>query len=541
MLSSPQSILNKLKSIEDVSFSPLLTDSYQISMTYTFWKLSQVDKSLNDITVFELYFRTSPFKGKYAIIGGIYDAIKFILNYKYTDDDIELLKSVYSNTYPNEFYIFLKTLNSSSLTVNAVLDGTPIFENEPFIQLVGNHMLCQLMETTLLNIIGHATLVTTLARRIRLVAPEQKLFEFGTRRAQGASAALTSAKYSFIGGFDGTSCVMASALYNIPIIGTHSHSFVMSCIGLEEIPSTLKLKNLLNPNEPCLDFKQVVLKVYNELNLVTNQSELASFIKYAWCNPTSFLALIDTYNTLASGLPNFCSVAIALIRLGYHPRGIRIDSGDLAYISDQIYTTFQKYGEVWPDFLSMSIVASNDLDENVIVSLNKLGSKIGAYGIGTKLATSSDQPSLGCVCKLVEINGVPRMKISESIEKTTLPAKKYVFRLFDKDGIAISDLMLTQPNIENVCPNNTIILINPKNPLEQVNITFSHYEKLLTCVIDSGILQIPIDNTISESRDRCERLIKGIRKDHTRLDLPTSYKVWVDNDFINLITGMFDK
>jgi nicotinate phosphoribosyltransferase len=294
--------------------------------------------------------------------------------------------------------------------------------------------------------------VCTNAARFRIAAGEKKtLLEFGLRRAQGPDGGLTASKYCFIGGFDGTSNVLAGKLFGIPIKGTHAHSFVSSFNSIDEI----KQRNLKHTetNEE-IDMVELSLSYLDKLeksgiNFMQeecNKGELASFIAFAIAFPTQMLSLVDTYNVLKSGIPNFCAVALALNDLGYRARGIRLDSGDLAYQSLKVRAIFTAIAEDFnlPWFENLIIVASNDINEEILQSLNHQGHTIDQFGIGTHLVTCQKQPALGCVFKLVEVNHKPCVKLSEEFNKVTFPGKKDAYRLFDKDNCPLVDL-LTRP------------------------------------------------------------------------------------------------
>lgn len=501
--------------------SALLTDSYQISMGYSYWKAN----THNEITTFELFFRKCPFGGEYVVVGGVSESIEFIKNFYFTNEEIDLLKSHYLN-WDKNFFDYLKTINCLELEVRAIPDGTIAFPNTPIIQITGPKIICQLLETTLLNITGHPTLIATYARRIRQQVGKAKLVEFGLRRAQGETAGLNSSKYSWVGGFDGTSNIQAGLKYSIPIIGTHAHSYVMSFTGLEQVRNDLEIKDM-KTDLYVYNFKSYVFfinNITNIENIQTNKSELSSFITYAWTQPDNFLALIDTFDTITSGLENYCLVSNALISLGYKPKGVRIDSGDLTYLSNKIKEKFNQMSLIYPEYNSMVVVASNDLDESIVKSLIDEGAKIDVYGIGTKLSTSYKSPALGMVYKLVEINGIPRIKLSENIEKMTIPCKKYVFRLFNSDNIAVLDLMTTSSDLtEYIDDKGNIFCIDPKNQSKFVKVKYHRHEELLIDMLIKG--EQKNFESLNEAKLRCDKQIGQIRKDHLRQLNPTPYKV----------------
>ncbi len=306
--------------------------------------------------------------------------------------------------------------------------------------------MAQLLETTMLNLVNFPSLVATNAARMRLAAgPHKSLLEFGLRRAQGPDGGLSASKYSHLGGFNGTSNVLAGKLFGIEVKGTHAHSFVMSYVSLSDLKtSTIRAAD----GSGEVEFVVRVLEKRVQLGFGdSNEGELAAFIAYAQAFPGGFLALVDTYDTTKSGLKNFLSVGWALHELGYKPVGIRLDSGDLAYLSK---VSRERFRAIDRDFLGGEevfgkclIVASNDINEDVLLSLNREGHEIDVFGIGTHLVTCQMQPALGCVFKLVEINGLPRIKLSQEVEKLVIPGKKTVYRLYGNDRHPLLDLMLT--------------------------------------------------------------------------------------------------
>lgn len=255
----------------------------------------------------------------------------------------------------------------------------------------------QLLETVLLNLINFPSLVATNAARMRLAAGADKtLLEFGLRRAQGPDGGLSASKYAILGGFNGTSNVLAGKLFDINVKGTHAHAFVMSYYSLDELCST----RISTPSGDEVEFLSLVLNKREQLSYTrSNAGELAAFIAYAQSFPHGFLALVDTYDTLHSGIQNFLCVAWALHDIGYKPIGVRIDSGDLAYLSRCIRQVFKDFDDQYFDgqelFSKLNIVASNDINEDVLLSLNREGHEIDTFGIGTHLATCQKQPALG--------------------------------------------------------------------------------------------------------------------------------------------------
>uniref|UniRef100_A0A0B7A971 Nicotinate phosphoribosyltransferase n=1 Tax=Arion vulgaris TaxID=1028688 RepID=A0A0B7A971_9EUPU len=422
----------------------LLTDLYQITMAYSYWKCGK----MNDESVFDLFFRKNPFQGEFTIFAGLDECIKLVQSFHFSDSDIEYLKTVMPFTTDPEFFTYLRTISTKEVTLFAVPEGEVVFPKVPLITVTGPLAVVQLLETPLLNLVNYASLVATNAARFRLAAgPEKILLEFGLRRAQGPDGALSASRYCYLGGFDGTSNVLAGKLFGIPVKGTHAHAFVTAFINLQDV----KFRFLMSADgkrqsdfvDLCLKYQQELHSVIDFLSDQVVEGELAAFISYALAFPTGFLALIDTYDVIRSGLPNFCTVAMALHELGYQAQGIRLDSGDLSYLSKVVKSKFIKIAEHYklPWFENLNIVASNDINEDTIHSLNQQGHTISCFGIGTHLVTCQKQPALGCVFKLVEVNKKARIKLSEDVEKVTIPGKKNVYRLYGADGTALVDLL----------------------------------------------------------------------------------------------------
>lgn len=479
-----------------------------------------------------------------------------------------------------------------------VKEGSIVFPREPLIRIEGPLVIGQLLETTLLNLINFPSLVATCAARMRLAAGQNKtLFEFGLRRAQGPDGGLSASKYAYIGGFNGTSNVLAGKLFGIDVTGTHAHAYVMAHIDLNDLYTRL----IYNEFTKCeIDFVDLVMEIRVKLDFkTTNLGELAAFIEYAQAFPTSFLALVDTYDTLQSGVPNFICVAIALLEIGYEPRGIRLDSGDLAYLSKETRKMFLKFEKYYLEintntnitksfvsnleqqqhqaisvhnkghtgFLSkLVIVASNDINEKVIRSLNEETHEIDTFGIGTHLVTCYEQPALGCVYKLVEINKTPRIKLSQNVEKLVIPGCKCVYRLFGKDGYAILDVMqfATEPA---PTPGQAILCRDAFRENKRCMVTPARVEALLTLAWDNGILapnhQVysnsgiessnngtskAADNVkdtvlvnLNETRAYCKKQLLLMREDHIRGLNATPYKTSVSQALYDFLHQLWAK
>lgn len=378
--------------------SALHTDMYQITMMYAHWK----NGTHQHRRAFDLYFRTLPFGNGYAVFAGLERAVDYLQNLRFTEEDIEYIQTLDSRFEP----AFLDLLRNFRFTgdVYAVAEGSLVFPNIPLLHIQGSVMELQIIETALLNFIGFQTLVATKAARIRqIVDPQDTLMEFGSRRAQEQDAALWGARAAYIAGFNSTSNLQAGKMFGIPTSGTHAHAWVQ-------------------------DFPE----------------EIDAFRAYAQAFPDKTVLLVDTYDTLQSGVPNAIKVGLEMKARGEKLFGIRLDSGDLAYLSKQARQMLDNAG-----LQDTIIVASSDLDENTILNLKAQGSQIDSWGVGTKLITAFDQPALGAVYKLVaryeNDQWEPTIKISSNPNKITTPGLKEVYRIVDKKtGKAIADFITVQ-------------------------------------------------------------------------------------------------
>lgn len=515
---------------------PLLTDLYQITMAYAYWKSSKC----SDYAVFDLFFRKNPFNGEFTVFAGLEECLKFLENFRYSESDIEYLKRILPQNVEPQFFDFLSQLTAKEVNLYAIPEGTVVFPRVPLIRVEGPLPVVQLLETSFLTLVNYASLVATNAARFRIAAgSDLQLLEYGLRRAQGPDGGLSASKYAYIGGFDGTSNVLAGKMYDIPVKGTHAHAFVMSYSSLEDC----KLHILKNRNDGSdVDFKELCKKHRGELSTLlhilkdeASDGELASFIAYAISFPDNFLALIDTYDVKKSGLLNFCAVALALNHLGYKALGIRIDSGDLAYLSKVAYETFCVVGDTCnlPWFKDLCIVASNDINEETIISLNEQGHKIKCFGIGTHLVTCQKQPALGCVFKLVEVNSKPCIKLSLDVEKVTIPGCKSVYRLFGKDGHALIDLlqMKDEPPPEI---GKRVLVRHPFQESKRAYVQPVQVRNLYELCFSQGKIctDLPV---LSDIRQRVMESLASLRSDIKRNLNPTPYKVSVSDQLYHFM------
>ena len=522
---------------------PLLTDLYQITMAYAYWKAGRME----DQAVFDLFFRKSPFNGEFTIFAGLTECLIFLENFKYSETDIAYLRTILPTNVEEEFYTYLENLTPKDIVFNALPEGTVAFPRVPLIRVEGPLIIAQLLETTLLTLVNFASLVATNAARHRIAAGSRniKLFEFGLRRAQGPDGGLSASKYAYVGGFDGTSNVLAGKLYQIPVKGTHAHAYVTSYTGAEDMVNA-KIKHKNDESnveteffEKCCQWRKDVSSHLKLLSSEASDGELAAFASYAVAFPDGFLALVDTYDVNKSGLLNFAAVALALNDLGYTAIGIRIDSGDLAYLSRVARETFQSIAEQFnvPWFANVQIVASNDINEDTILSLNDQGHSIDCFGIGTHLVTCQRQPALGCVYKLVEINGKPKIKLSQDVEKVTMPGKKNVYRLYSNDGKGLIDL-LQRPDEPAPEVGKRVLCRHPFQESKRAWVIPAKVEPIYVVYWENG--KIPIDiPSLTDIRERVQSSLQTLRQDHKRSLNPTPYKVGVSDDLYHFIHDLW--
>ncbi|KAH8855346.1 Nicotinate phosphoribosyltransferase [Schistosoma japonicum] len=518
---------------------PIFTDFYELTMSYGYWKAGKA----NDTATFELFFRKNPFNGEFTIFAGLQDCIEYLSSFKFTQYDIEYLQKIMPSNVDPDFFDYLLNIDTIGLSLWSVEECSVVFPKVPIMQVEGPIVLCQLIESTLLNLVNYASLMTTNAARYRLACgPTKKLYEFGLRRAQGPD------------GYDGTSNVLAGKMYGIPVVGTHAHSFV-SAFQATRIEAEDKhvsdfekfKKETVSQGDHLLDLRCQPMKLNEFLkrcwhwsiclsHLLKYQSdqihpgELNAFANYAIAFPTRFLGLLDTYDVLKSGLPNFCAVALALYEFGHQAIGIRVDSGDVAYLSLKIRNTFQLISSHYklPWFTQLQILVSNDLNEDTLHSFNQQDHSIDAFCVGTNLVTCQKQPALGCVYKLVEINGTPTMKLSANFEKLTMPGKKVVYRLYSQEGEALLDLMKRpHENIPGV--NERILCRHPTQASKRVFVVPGRVEKLLKLYWNGGKLVRPLQ-TLNEARQRALDELNTLRSDYKRMVKPTQYKVSVSDE-----------
>lgn len=504
----------------------LLTDLYEFTMACAYFHAGRHE----DQSVFDLYFRRNPFGGEFTVFAGLSEVVRFVCEYRISEEAVDFVCATMPRCSKG-FREWLQKLDCSAVKIYAIPEGTVVFPREPLIRVEGPIGICQLLESSFLNLVSYPSLVATNAARMRMaVGDEKTLVEFGMRRAQGPDGAVSASRYSYLGGFDGTSNMIASYLFDIPISGTQAHSYISSFSGLGDV----KERSLQNEAGGDEDFYATVMRYRKELGFVnTHEGELAAFIAYAQAFPSGFLALVDTYDTLKSGVPNFICVALALHKAGHEPIGVRLDSGDLAHLSKEVRKSFTSIGEKYGvKFGDLKIVASNEINELTLRSLNQQGHQIDIFGVGTHLVTCQSQPSLGCVYKLVEINGQPRIKLSQDASKVTIPGRKVAYRLIGQEGRPLADLMI-RPDEEPPQVGKRILCCHPYEEKKRTYVIPSEVIPLHHCVWDGKAL-LP-NKPLGEIRGYARSQLASLRPDHLRPLNPTPYKVSISEQLYDFM------
>lgn len=446
----------------------LYTDFYELTMAQGYF----YSEKKEDTTVFDYFFRTNPFKGGFTVFAGLQDFLDFLSQFTYSNSDIQYLKT---QGFRPEFLEYLKNFRFKG-NIISVNEGEIVFSNTPILRVDGNIIECQLIESLLLNILNFESLIATKAFRIKLVSGTTVFSDFGLRRAQGFGS-LHASRAACIGGATSTSNVLAGKLFGIPVSGTQAHSWIQSF-----------------------------------------DNELEAFRAFAKCNPKNTTLLVDTFDTIKSGIPNTIIVAREMEANGHRIKAVRLDSGDLAYLSKKVRKMLDDAGLKY-----IKIVASNQLNEFVIKSLlNDQNAKIDSFGIGTELITGKNDAALDGVYKLVQINGFPKMKFSENIEKITLPGAKKVLRYFDYNGKFYRDAIL----LENENQEEVDTIYHPIYPEKNTSVTDLKMELLLHKVVTNGeiILQKKSPLEIHKYLAKRSDLLPD---EHKRFISPHLYKVGI--------------
>lgn len=453
----------------------MLTDFYELTMANGYFQNGLKDKQ----AYFDMFFRVVPDNGGFAIMAGVEQLIEYLKNLKFDDKDIEYLRS--KNLFSEEFLQYLKNFKFSC-DVWAIPEGTPIFPNEPIVTVRGPVIEAQFVETMILLTINHQSLIATKANRIVRAAQGRDVMEFGSRRAQGYDGAIYGARAAYIGGCVGTACTIAEKEFGIPVIGTMAHSWI------QMFPT-----------------------------------ELEAFRAYALTYPGNCTFLVDTYNVLKSGVHNAIKVfKEEIVPRGFRPKGIRIDSGDITYLSKEARKMLDEAG-----FHDCRIVASNSLDEFIIRDILMQGAQVDLFGVGERLITSKSEPVFGGVYKLVvvEENGemIPKIKLSENVGKITNPGFKQAWRLFNKEnGKAIADVLTA--NDETIDESKPYELFDPEYTWKRKTVTSFIAKRLLVRIFDKGtcVYESP---KLQDIKSHCKEQVDTLWDEVKRFENPHKYYV----------------
>ena len=442
------------------------TDYYELTMAQGYFLSGRHKKT----ATFDYFFRKIPFNGGYVVYAGIQELIETVKHLTFSESETDYLKK---EGFDKRFIEYLESFQFKG-NIYSAREGEIVFPNEPILRVEGDLLETQLIETLLLNILNFQSLIATKASRIKVAAGENSVvLDFGLRRSQGLGG-IHATRAAMIGGFDGTSNVYSAQRFSIPAGGTMAHSWVQSF-----------------------------------------EDELTAFRTYAEHYPDNTILLVDTYDTLGSGLPNAITVAKELKDKGYQLSAIRLDSGDLAYFSRKSRTMLDDAG-----FPNVKIAASNQLDERVITSLKTQDAPIDIYGVGTRLVTGHNSSALDGVYKLSSVANKPKMKISENIEKITLPGKKKIYRYFNNDGTFYGDAILLE--------NEKLLerMHNPTFPAQKSDLNTREFESLLIPLVLNGEISEPLQS-VKEIAQFSKSRLKRLQREYKRLENPHIYKVGI--------------
>lgn len=469
----------------------LMTDLYELTMMQGYFKQNR-----HELAIFDVFYRTNPCDGGYAICVGLESIVDYIKNLRFTAEDIEYLASL--GIFDKDFLDYLKNFRFTG-SIYAIPEGTVIHPMEPLVKVIAPIDQAQLVETTILNFVNHQSLIATKAARVCYAAEGDAIMEFGLRRAQGPDAGTLGARAAVIGGCLGTSNVLVGQKWGVPVLGTHAHSWIMSF-----------------------------------------PSEYEAFKIYAELYPQNATLLVDTYDTLKSGIPNAIRVFKECREAGKMPvkYGIRLDSGDLAYLSKKARKMLDDAG--FPDAI---ICASNDLDEHIIRTLKNQGAKITLWGVGTNLITSKDCPAFGGVYKMaaVEVDGnmTPKIKVSENSIKITNPGNKTVYRIYDNNTMAIADLIALDG--ENLFDGD-LTLFDPVNPWKKTRLKAGEYTavEIMKPIFKDGecVYDLP---TVTEIKNKCKWEMEHMWDECKRFENPHNYYVDLSKKLYDLKMEMLEE
>ncbi len=452
----------------------MLVDFYEMSMANGYFTNGMKEK----IAYFDMFFRTVPDKGGFAIMAGLRQLVDYLKNLKFTQKDIELFKR---KGFSEDFIDYLRNFKFTC-DVWAIPEGTPIFPGEPIITVKGPVIEAQLIETMILLTINHQSLIATKANRLKRAAGDRTIMEFGSRRAQGYDAAIYGARAAYIGGCDATACTIDERDFGVPAVGTMAHSWI---------------------------------QLFGD--------ELEAFCAYARQYPDNCTLLVDTYNVLKSGIPNAIKAfEKEVLPRGFRPKGIRIDSGDITYLSKKARKMLDDAG--FPD---CKIVASNSLDEIIIRDMLIQGAQVDSFGVGERLITAASTPVFGGVYKIVAVeeNGVPvpRIKLSENVQKITTPCAKKVYRLFDKDsGKAIADVITLLD--EEIDDSKDYELFDPNYTWKRKTVSNFVAKPLLQKIFDGGNCCYDCPD-IKDIKKYCNEQVDTLWDEVKRFENPHTYYV----------------
>ncbi|MDY6367739.1 MAG: nicotinate phosphoribosyltransferase [Clostridia bacterium] len=468
----------------------LLTDLYQLTMMNGYFKEGKKDQT----AVFDVFFRQNG-TITYSLACGLEQVVDYILNLKFGEEEISYLESL--GIFDRDFLNFLKTFKFTG-DIYAVPEGTVVFPGEPILTVKANISEAQLVETAILNMINFQTLIASKSAKINYAAKGDMIMEFGLRRAQAPDAGIYGARAAVIGGCASTSNVLAGKMFDIPVSGTHAHSWVMN---------------------------------FND--------EYTAFKKYAEVYPDNALLLVDTYDVLKSGVPNAIKVFDELKAKGHKPKGIRLDSGDLAYLSKKAREMLDAAG--YPDAI---ICASGDLDEKSIDSLKNQGAKIDTWGVGTKLITSADMPALGGVYKLAAVyedgKEIPKIKVSETVAKITNPGFKNVCRVYDKKtGMAEADFICLRSE-KPIDESKPLVLTHPTERWKKTIFIDYTVRPLQICVIKDGKLVYELPS-LKQIKEYAKKELSSLWDEYKRIDSPHLFKVDLSDELYELKRRMLAK
>lgn len=453
----------------------LYADYYELTMAMGYYECGRQDEQ----AAFDYFFRTNPFGNGFTVFAGLRDLLDMLTRFRYSDVELNYLRGL---GFPDDFLSFLGGFRFRG-TIHSVEEGEVVFPGEPLMRVEGTLLEAQLIESLLLNVINFESLVATKAQRIRLVAGNRLFSEFGLRRGQGLGAVMAS-RAAVIGGADSTSNVLCGQRYGIPVSGTQAHSWIQSF-----------------------------------------DTELEAFQAYAGVHGDATILLVDTYDTIRSGVPNAIKVAHEMEAKGQKLRGIRLDSGDLAYLSKMARKMFDAEGLEY-----VKIVASNQLNEWVIKSLiTEQEAPLDAFGIGTELITGKPDAALDGVYKLCWVNGKPRMKISENVEKQTLPGVKKLIRFYDSEGHFYRDGIF----LEGEDPAGSPVIFHPLHTGKYTRIEPLKYEYLLRPVFSDGRI-LTEDKSPAEISAYLKQRMAALPAEHTRFISPHLYKVGISKGLLDM-------